>query len=332
MAPGIHVFEVPKKEGGLRRLLDNRISLYKLEVFCHVVELGGVSRTAEHLRVAQPAITAHIRSLEKRLSVKLLYRSGRSVFPTEEGLYVYRWASEIASRAREMEREIAGLSDGTKGSVVVSSSMSAGSYILPEILSQFVTTYPDARIMMFATDPQEAAEATKGGICDFALVIADELESESELEAEQLGEEELLLVAAPNTEPVEDNVPRDRLTDLPFVSPPLALQRRRMEDRQLWKLGISQRRVVIELGHPEAMKTAAQRGLGIAMLFRSAVEDDLANGSLREVRIDSYNRMSLPVLLIRRRDKHFSPLQQLLYDTVKDRILGSTRQSALSEA
>lgn len=306
--------------------VDNRISLYKLEVFCHVVELGGVSRTAEYLHVAQPAITAHIRSLEKRVGVKLLRRTGRSVSPTEEGWYVYRWAREIASRAREMEREIAGLSDGTKGSVVVSTSMSAGSYILPEILSEFAAEYPEARIMMFASDPQDAAEATKGGLCDFALVITDELDTEGDLEVEQVGEEDLLLVAAPDAIPEENTISKERVTELPFVSPPESLLRRRMEERQLWKIGVSQRRIVIELGHPEAMKTAAQKGLGIAMLFRSAVAPDLANGSLREINIEGYS-MSLPVLLIRRRDKHFSPLQRRLYEGVKERILGSPKEA-----
>ena len=57
--------------------LDQRISLQKLEIFCLVVDLGGVGRAAEHLFVAQPVVSAHLRTLQERLGAELLYRDGR---------------------------------------------------------------------------------------------------------------------------------------------------------------------------------------------------------------------------------------------------------------
>jgi len=45
---------------------DNRITLQKLEVFCSVVELGGVSRAAEHLWVAQ-SVVSNARSFQTML-------------------------------------------------------------------------------------------------------------------------------------------------------------------------------------------------------------------------------------------------------------------------
>jgi len=51
--------------------IDQRITLHKLEVFELVVELGGVSRAVDRLFVAQPVVTAHIRSLEQRLGTDL---------------------------------------------------------------------------------------------------------------------------------------------------------------------------------------------------------------------------------------------------------------------
>ena len=63
--------------------LDTRISLYKLEILCAVVDHGGVSRAAEQLYISQPVVTAHIRSLEERLGAELFQRAGRGVEPTE---------------------------------------------------------------------------------------------------------------------------------------------------------------------------------------------------------------------------------------------------------
>ena len=69
---------------------DNRITLQKLEVFCSVVELGGVSRAAEHLWVAQSVVSGHLRSLQDRLRVQLLYRDGQQMKLTKAGEQVYR--------------------------------------------------------------------------------------------------------------------------------------------------------------------------------------------------------------------------------------------------
>lgn len=51
-------------------------------------------------------------------------------------------------------------------------------------------------------------------------------------------------------------------------------------DRRLRGLGVVQRNVVLQLGHPEAMKRATQDGLGVALLFRSAVQQELRVGTL----------------------------------------------------
>jgi DNA-binding transcriptional LysR family regulator len=300
--------------------LDSRISLYKLEVFCQVVDLGGVTKAAESLYVAQPAVTAHIRSLEDRLGVKLFHRVGHRLRLTETGQYVYRWASEIAARSNQMEREINALADGTKGSVTIAASMSAGNYILSGVLATFAARHPESHITMLATDPQQAADLTQAGLCDFALIITDELDADSDLVTTRLRDEEFVLVAAPDGDPVEDTVSLEELDQLGFVCPPRGTLRRRMEDRQFWKIGVSQRRSVIELGHPEAMKTAAQKGLGVAMLFRSAVEDDLERKTLRQIKIDGHV-LTMPLLLLKRHDKEFSPLQSTLYDAVAEQVV-----------
>src|SRR4051812_6364004 len=99
--------------------LDTRISLHKLEVFITVVELGSVSRAAERLYVAQPVVSAHIKSLEERVGAKLLQRRDNRMVLTEAGEVAYSWARDLLTRSREMQREVEGLIDGSRGTVTV---------------------------------------------------------------------------------------------------------------------------------------------------------------------------------------------------------------------
>jgi DNA-binding transcriptional LysR family regulator len=298
---------------------DNRISLYKLEVFRLVAEMGGVGRAASHLFVSQPVVTAHIRSLEERLGVKLFYREGRLLRLTEAGNSVYKWASEISTRSREIERELVGLSDGTRGAVVVAAGMSVGSYMLPPVVTEFAKTHPGADITLNVSDPDHVLEAVEAGACDFALMIAERFDDHRNLEHEKIGEEDLILVAAPQGLPAGKSVSTAELARLPFVCSPKGFVRRRLEDDQLEGIGLSHRKAVIELGHPEAMKRAAREGLGVTLLFRSAVEEDLAAGLLREIRIEDV-RFAIPVFLVRRPGKNLSPVQAALQLAIKEHV------------
>jgi DNA-binding transcriptional LysR family regulator len=281
-----------------------------------VVELGGVSRAADRLFVAQPVVSAHLRSLEQRLGTRLFYREGGRMHLTDEGIAVHGWASEILRRTRELSRHLAGLSDGTQGSVVLGASMSVGSYSLPPLLSRFRRERPGVEIVLNILDAEHAFADTEAGETDFAVVVV-QADLARGLRAEKLGDDPLVIVTAHGGEPSESRITVAQLAALPFVEAPPQLLRRQFVDQQLARIGISERRVAIELGHPEAMKRATAAGLGVAVLFRSAVEAELARGELREITVEGV-RLTGPVYLISRRDKVFTAVHRDLIDAIRD--------------
>src|SRR5258707_15503335 len=81
----------------------------QLAAFCAVVERRSFSQAAEQLGVTQPAVSLQIRSLEKRLGLQLLDRSGRRVEPTEAGNRLYPSAPRLLAMG---EQRLAGLGGG----------------------------------------------------------------------------------------------------------------------------------------------------------------------------------------------------------------------------
>lgn len=296
--------------------VDTRITLHKLEVFELVVELGGVSRAADRLFVAQPVVTGHIRSLEQRLGTALFYRDGNRMHLTEPGREVHAWASDVLRRTRELSRHLAGLSDGTQGSVVLGASMSVGSYSLPPLLSRFRQERPGVDIVLNILDAEHAMADTEAGENDFAVVVV-EADPGRGLRAEKLGDDPLVLVAAPDAEPPSSRITVEELGALQFVEAPQKLLRRQFVDRQLAQIGIAARQVAIELGHPEAMKRAVASGLGVAVMFRSAVQAELARGHLREIAVEGVE-LAGPVYLVSRKDKLFSAVHRDLIASMRE--------------
>jgi DNA-binding transcriptional LysR family regulator len=313
---------------------DLRFTLHKLKVFCTVVEAGGIGRAAEVLYVAQPVVTAHVRSLEERLGTRLFERAGRQTRLTPAGEAVYHWARETLTRARELERELGGLTDGTAGAAAIAASMSIGSYLLPPILSDFRRDRPGATVSLSVSDPEHALEATATGEADFAVVVADQLPEPGRFEADTLGREELVLVVAPDYPLSGDRLSLEEARDLPYIASPRDHVRRELVDAQLRRAGLDQLNVIMELGHPEAMKRAARDGLGGTLLFRSAIRDELAAGTLREVQIGG-THLSVPIRLVRRRRKRLSTLQEHLLAFVRERLereLGASPSSPRLQA
>src|SRR5205823_937109 len=89
-------------------LMDTR----QLAAFCAVVERRSFSQAAEQLGVTQPAVSLQIRSLEKRLGLQLLDRSGRRVEPTEAGRRLYRSAQRLLAMEQQLLAELGEEAEG----------------------------------------------------------------------------------------------------------------------------------------------------------------------------------------------------------------------------
>src|SRR3546814_6904629 len=71
------------------------MNLKQLQYFARVFEMQNMTRAAESLHVAQPALSQQIALLEDDLGVRLLTRGARGVQPTPEGTLLYRHAQTI---------------------------------------------------------------------------------------------------------------------------------------------------------------------------------------------------------------------------------------------
>src|SRR5512141_1409765 len=95
------------------------MELKQLEYFVNVVDLGGFSRAARFLGVAQPAISRQVRSLEVELRQSLLLRNGRGATPTEAGKRLLEHARGILQQVDRARRDVDDAKGAPVGHVVV---------------------------------------------------------------------------------------------------------------------------------------------------------------------------------------------------------------------
>lgn len=293
------------------RGFEAQLTFQKLEVFCTVAELHSMTRAAAQLCISQPVVTAHIRSLEQRLGVTLFKRDGRGIVLTEGGSRVLKWAQGVVTRTRELERELAGsLAEGPE-QALVAASMSAGSYLLPGVVCDFRELHPDGLVQILISTPQEALQAVRAGGADFAVVMMLPEQNIDGLIVQPLWDETLLLMSAPDSRWIGATARRDELQFVPFISTYSKVMRQ-LEEGQVRSNGIAPRRIVMELGHPAAQMEAVRRDVGVCFFLQSSVQREVDRGELRRVHTPDVD-MSIPLYLVRRKDKELSPFQRELY-------------------
>src|SRR3954470_23239585 len=131
----------------------------QLAAFIAVVERRSFSQAAEQLGVTQPAVSLQIRSLEKRLGLQLLDRSGRRVEPTEVGRRLYRSAQRLLAVEEQLLAELGDEAEGDlHGRLEIGASTGPGGTVLPVVLAEFQEQHPAVHVALSVSDTQRVIE------------------------------------------------------------------------------------------------------------------------------------------------------------------------------
>lgn len=111
----------------------------QLELFIRVCELGSISRAAEQLHIAQPALGMQIRHLEHEFGAELITRHSRGVQPTPAGSLVLDAARDILRRVQEVRAAVKAGPQSTLRTVTVGLSPSMATMLASRVITEAAT-------------------------------------------------------------------------------------------------------------------------------------------------------------------------------------------------
>lgn len=120
--------------------------------YLSVMKEGSLSGAARAMGIAQPTVGRHIAALEKALGVALFTRSQLGLLPTEAAQSLEPFAQAMSSSAAALLRAAEGQGVGIKGTVRVTASEVMGVEVLPPIISQLQSNYPDLKVELVLTN------------------------------------------------------------------------------------------------------------------------------------------------------------------------------------
>jgi DNA-binding transcriptional LysR family regulator len=287
------------------------LSLHQLSVFRAVARHLSFSRAAEELSITQPAVSAHVRELERLYGVELFEQVGRRPRLTEAGELLVEYTDRILTLVAETHRSMDELKGLTRGHLEIGASTIPGAYFLPEALGQFKGEHPGIDTVLRVGDSHEVLGMVQRGEVDLAVV--GEFHVPSGIERQPYRSDALILVTSPRHRWV-----RDGLDDLAALADePLILRERGSSTREsaeelLRTIGVKPRNTM-EWQSTEAIKKAVENDLGVSILSEHAVALEVECGLLVPIRHPAltYRRQ---FYVVTHRDRRLSPAAQAFRD------------------
>ncbi|HEY2888018.1 MAG TPA: LysR family transcriptional regulator [Candidatus Limnocylindrales bacterium] len=274
------------------------MQLAQVEGFVEVARRGNVSRAAETLFITQPALTARLRALEAEVGVPLFRRGRRGMTITDAGRAFLPHAERALRALRDGAAMVGQLP--VAEALVLGAAPAISTYTLPSLLVAFTRARPDVRLLVRTGHSEEILDQVVRGDLDLGLIRAIH---HPDLEQVTVLEDELVLVA----DPEHPLARRRRIAPSHVADARLILFDRTSSfydlTRTLFRQAGSPPRGVLELDNIDAAKRMVLAGLGVALLPRSAIGDELANGRLRAIEIVGSPAIERRIVAIRRHQR-----------------------------
>lgn len=273
--------------------------LSQVEGFLETARQGNLSRAAAALYISQPALTARLRALETELGERLFNRTHRGMELTDAGRAFLPYAERAIGSLEGGRQLVAGIRRGSAGELVIGAAPAISTYVLPALLVRYAAAHPNIRLIVRTGHSEEIVEMALRD--EIAVGLVREIRH-PRIESRPLYDDELVFVATPDHPFVArgriglEEIAQDRLILFDRTSSYYELTNAMFREAGVAPQG------VIELDNIDAAKKMVERGLGVALLPRTAVSTELAAGSLRAVTIAGALPIRRRVVAIRRRD------------------------------
>jgi DNA-binding transcriptional LysR family regulator len=251
----------------------------QLKTLLTIASTRNFTRAAERMHLTQAAVSAQIKALEAETGVPLFARVNKKVFLTEAGEMLVQYAERLLKSHDEALLSLKELGEAEKGRLRIgTASTMASNEQLPTILAELKRVYPQAQVVVRrATSTEIVAQILQNDL-DIGLVSLP-VEA-SDIRADVLQRDRLVAIMQP-----DHSLAHQRsVSPLQLAAEPLILGEQGGNTRRLINLFFEKSgvrpEVIMELGSMTSIKRMVEHGLGMSIVPRSAVRDELKAGKL----------------------------------------------------
>ena len=273
--------------------------------FVSVAEYESFTRAAKEMAISTAQVSRQVSALEKRLTVKLLYRTTRKVSLTEEGRIFYQHCRAVLDGLDAAEQAVTHLQSKPQGRIKLTAPVTYGEQQLLPLVNDFMVQYRDIEVTAFLSN--QKFDLLEGGY-DLAIRIGKL--QDSSMMAKKLSHRTNFVCAAPAY--IARYGTPHTLTELSQHNCLLGTL-----DYWHFKEAGKERNIrvtgSVRYNSGYSLVDAALKGLGMVQLPDYYVQEYLETGELVSV-LDSYREPEEGIWAIYPHNRQLSPKIRLLVD------------------
>ena len=261
---------------------------FRIYTFLEVCKYMNFTKAAEALHITQPAVSQHIHYIEEYYQTKLFTFQGKKPVLTEAGEYLFHAFTTLSHDQVYLKEQLLSMQK-KKPALIFGSTLTIGEYVMPRFLIEYQTHHPDTVLTMITANTHELLDRISDGEIDFAIV--EGYFDKTQYDYLTFSSEPYIAVAGGPL--FGDGHPRsllDLLDQKLLVREPGSGTREILEKHlEARNLSIRDFSGVSEIGNIPALKSIVSAGLGITFLYRSAVAEELENGTLVDITPEDFS-------------------------------------------
>jgi DNA-binding transcriptional LysR family regulator len=296
----------------------------RLQVFHTVARLLSFTKAAETLHMTQPAVTFQVRQLEEYFNTRLFDRTHNRISLTEAGNRVFEYADRIFDLYSDMENSVREMTGEIRGALTIGASTTIAEYMLPALLGDFGTRYPEVTIHLRVSNSDGIVSMVENNTIDLGVVEAPV--GNKNLVVEVCRQDQLVAIVPPNHDLAErDAVAIDDLLQFPFICREEGSGTREVINEYLSQHCKTALNISMELGSPEAVKGAVEAGMGVSVVSRATIQKELKLDTLRAINLSP--ALERPFSFVHQKQKFRLRAMEELLDFARDYCVGHANEA-----
>ena len=278
-----------------------------LRVFVTVCECGGITKAAEVMHVAQPAVSQTIADIEKYYGVVLFDRINHKLVLTDGGKNLLLKAKEVLDNFDDFENLASSVVDNPL--IRIGVSLTFGSTLLPEIMKNIKQNYKNVKLNVVINNSMEIQQMIMDGSLDFAIIEGSI--SFPSIKAERFTSDKLKVVCGTKGDyPKEVNLKELVVYDLLLREK--GSTSRDFLDNILSINGLEVKPVMESISN-QAIISAVRENLGVAVLPEGLIHRQLSSGRLQEIKVKDAELLRQSYI-ISHKNKRFDKVSKEIYE------------------
>ncbi|MWV43858.1 LysR family transcriptional regulator [Paenibacillus sp. HJL G12] len=262
------------------------MNLHALRLFHVIATCGSVTRASELLNISQPAITAQIKKFEKEIAMPLFMPQGRGIALTDAGQQIAVMAKRLFAVEQQIEQFAEHYGLGTYGHIRLAATYLPSHFLLPSWLAKFKQQYEQVEMSITTTNSSGALKQLLNVDVDLAIYGGLPEEHPDTVHTEELFQDELWFVVAPNHKFANQRVSLEEMMREPFVMREEGSSTRERLLALCRTFSTPAPKIALQFNGLHEAITAVIAGYGANFVSSLVVRDYVARGELCRVQVE----------------------------------------------